>query len=236
MLRTPDNESGRREGLVVAMLIAAFTFLVLAVAVSVHQRPIGIEAALDRAFAAPRGTTRFDFFKIVTITGSFAFVAAGAAVLGVECWTHGHDRRLAVACIVGPGLAGIAEIMLKPVVGRPRPATSTLTGESGFGFPSGHAAGSAALAVCAIATAWALLPRGRLRTACVAAATAYAAVIGVSRVVVGAHYPADVLGGWLLGVAVATATLLALRPETLGRRLATSSNGPPPTGQARMSP
>jgi membrane-associated phospholipid phosphatase len=40
----------------------------------------------------------------------------------------------------------------------------------------------------------------------------YAAVIGISRVAVGAHRAADVVGGWLLGVAIAVAVVVVIQP------------------------
>ena len=209
----------RLEGLTAVAASFAVVFVLLAASVALHPHPLGIESAAERALFASQGTFTFRLFHVITITGSMAFVAAGAAVLSVECWRHSRDLRLTVGCIVAPGLAGVAEIALKPIVGRPRPSTSILTGESGFGFPSGHAAGATALAVCAIAVACALLAPGPLRVAAICTATGYALLIGASRVVVGAHHLGDVLGGWMLGIAIATGVFAFLRPPTLTRHL-----------------
>src|SRR5690606_38928251 len=97
---------------------------------------------------------------------------------------------------------------LKLLVGRGRPALFTeygayrltpfVTDDLSHSFPSGHSA-----AVGALFGALALLaPRYRPLFAL------GALTIGVSRVVVGAHYPSDVAAGLLLGLW--TATIMAL--------------------------
>ena len=69
--------------------------------------------------------------------------------------------------------------------------------DSLYAFPSGHAVYTAAVVAC-------LLPLGpwpfRLLL------LALAAVVGWSRVALGAHFPADVVAGYLLGGACVTAT------------------------------
>lgn len=191
---------------------SAVVFVVLAILIAVHHRSFGVEATVDRWLLVSPGSAWFTGLKDVTVLGSSVVVAVAAAVLAVECWRVTRNWRLPVICILGPGLAGVAEILLKPAIGRPRPATKAFTGESGFSFPSGHAAGAAALAVCAVAVACTLLLRDRRRSAAIAIAAVYATVIGVSRLAVGAHRGADVLGGWLLGVAIAIAVIVVIQP------------------------
>jgi membrane-associated phospholipid phosphatase len=205
-----DGHAARLNVLVTAMSLASVLFGILALFVAVHPTPTGLERAVDNALIAPAGSTSFTIFKVTTYAGSSFVVAVAAAVLAVECWRVGRDLRLGLLCVLAPLLTGVAVIFLKPGVGRSRPETAVRTGESGFGFPSGHAAGSTALAVCAIAATLMLIPIGARRRGAIALAVAYVLLVGVSRVVVGAHHSADVLGGWLIGGALATAVYLGL--------------------------
>jgi undecaprenyl-diphosphatase len=76
-------------------------------------------------------------------------------------------------------------------------------GPGSHSFPSGHATSSMSFAAGAVFVAWGT----RLRAKALAAALVFVIGVGVSRLVIGVHYPSDVLGGWALGLA----TVLALR-------------------------
>ena len=110
-----------------------------------------------------------------------------------------HARRRwwlwGLALVVAP-LIGEA---LQELVGRLRPRGPAL------GFPSGHATAVAAFAVATIyLTGRSGLPRAvRLLVALVAAAAALA--VGLSRMVLDAHWPLDVIAGFALGSAGAAA-------------------------------
>jgi undecaprenyl-diphosphatase len=66
--------------------------------------------------------------------------------------------------------------------------------ETGYSFPSGHSTAAWALAI-AVTVHW---PRAGF------VALPLATLVGVSRVVVGAHYPGDVAAGMVVGMAGAT--------------------------------
>jgi undecaprenyl-diphosphatase len=112
-------------------------------------------------------------------------------------------RRPAVVGIVALAVWGsdLLALGIKAAVARPRPFLSIpdpeplILGVVGDSFPSGHAATSfagAATLVRFLPRSWAVL-------------FVLAAAIAFSRVYVGVHYPTDVVGGAILGLAVALA-------------------------------
>lgn len=86
-------------------------------------------------------------------------------------------------------------------------ASHVLFGADSFGYPSGHTARAAALFGALV---WVFVPtRWRLPLATLSAVIG-GLVMGYARVAFGVHFPSDVLGGLLLGVAwfAATAALV----------------------------
>ncbi|GAA0917219.1 hypothetical protein GCM10009558_102850 [Virgisporangium aurantiacum] len=105
-----------------------------------------------------------------------------------------------VAAVVGV----TARTGLLHLVARPRPA-DRLTPSAGYAFPSGHTTYSTLTAGVLIVLALALLRRGPVVAVVAVAASAWAVTVGVSRVALIAHWPTDVIAGWLLAVAVTVA-------------------------------
>lgn len=68
-----------------------------------------------------------------------------------------------------------------------------------FSFPSGHAAGS--LASFGIAAYAVIIYIPVLALAVTVATLLICFFIGISRIYLGAHYPSDVIGGWIVGAA-----------------------------------
>lgn len=87
---------------------------------------------------------------------------------------------------------------------RPDPSAGVarLVEATGPGFPSGHAQGSTAF--------WGWLAVEYPRPWFVALAAAMIVAISLSRVYLGVHFPGDVVGGWVLGLAVVLVGLVAM--------------------------
>jgi undecaprenyl-diphosphatase len=155
--------------------------------------------AAARLWLASNHTPRLD---AVMLAASFVGRAGLVwLVLGTILWvlrvaSPSGVWRMAVAIFIAGQLT---DLVVKPAVARVRPFSAVMDvrviGErpTTYSFPSGHAA-TAAAAAFALSRAW----RGS-RAFC----WTLAAVIAFSRIYVGVHYPLDVLGGMLLGIAAA---------------------------------
>jgi membrane-associated phospholipid phosphatase len=105
----------------------------------------------------------------------------------------------AAALLLGISLSGRAIVDLqKAWIARPRPdAHLHLIGTRTDSFPSGHAA-SAVLVWLTLAL---LIPRdARWRRTAIAAALLACFLSGLSRPMLGVHYPSDVIAGWSFGL------------------------------------
>jgi undecaprenyl-diphosphatase len=104
--------------------------------------------------------------------------------------------------LVATGLGAlILDPAIKMLVGRLRPIVPhPVAMAPGYSFPSGHTLDSTVFYGVMLLVFLPIIPR-RLRKPTIGLTIALLVAIGFSRVALGVHYPSDVIGGWLLGVA-----------------------------------
>ena len=171
----------------------------------------------------------------VTDLGGVGFLALLATVVAAVLWRRGAGLVVALAPGLALGAAGLCVAIGKQVVGRARPAAALrLATKTEPSFPSGHAADSTAFYVTlALVIAVVVLRRPAARIAVLAVAVLLSATIGTSRLVLGVHWPTDVLAGWALGITVAltvTMAALALTPLDAIAALPGGASAPSSTG------
>lgn len=147
------------------------------------------------------------FFEAITQTGSAAFLMPAAAIAAVALLlaTRKDEALLLLTSFV---TATLTVYVLKALIGRERPALWETQWYWGSSFPSGHtlstAAFSAALALC-IHRIW---PRAGI--AAMAFALAWTCLVALSRLVLGVHWPSDVLAAMCVGLFIPLAISLLI--------------------------
>jgi undecaprenyl-diphosphatase len=143
------------------------------------------------------------------VMGALTLLGGGWAVLAlVPAFWHPPARRFAALLSSAIAVQSVLVWWIKAAVGRVRPwialgLPSPVGSPRDGSFPSGHAAGSfcvAAFLAVALPAAWPDCPfRAR---AMAGASVVLASLVVLSRVYLGAHFPADVLAGGLLGAII----------------------------------
>lgn len=191
LLVVPRTGMGR----VAAGLLVAFTALALLVR---RARQVPGDGALARlsSGAGPDALA----LAVDRLTGYAATCTlTGLAVL-LLAWRG--RRRDAVLCALSVTGTLVGTTLLKQLVGRPRPELLSPSVEvSSLSFPSGHAAGTAALVVTLVLTV-----RSTRARRCAAVAGALA-VLGAAaaQLALTLHHASDVVGGWLFAAGWTTA-------------------------------
>ncbi len=166
-----------------------------------NLRSVGSPALLE----AVRDWTMLGGALVLNLVGLIAV----AALLRVRL------RRKA-SLLAATMLSGWAvNTLLKAMFARPRPTlVPHLTEFGGLSFPSGHSFNSAAVYLSIALVLASLSPQRWVRWSMIAGAALISALVALSRVWLGVHYPSDALAGWLGGTAWAlTASALLYRPD-----------------------
>jgi undecaprenyl-diphosphatase len=224
LARSPSHSrragAGRRSARFVLQLSAVAAAVVIVLMVALDAAEIGWMPA--------RGTASLWPIRILTDFGKSAYVLwTLLAMLVVVALVAPRLQRTARSLLLGLGtrlqfvffavlVPVLAGEILKWIVGRGRPFVGGEANAFNFAhfagteayasFPSGHAITGAALAF-AVAALW---PQARV------AMIVYAVLIALSRLVLLAHHPSDVVAGALLGVIGAMAVRYWFAARRLG--------------------
>ncbi|MFD6969953.1 phosphatase PAP2 family protein [Streptomyces sp. NPDC059949] len=136
--------------------------------------------------------------------------------------------RLAAWASVTATAGALTGVLVKIVVERARPhLPEPVAHAPGYSFPSGHAMTATTSCAVLLLVLLPLVPRA-WRPLPWALAVVSVVGVGYTRVALGVHWVSDVVGGWLLGLAVVTATTLvfeAWRADTGQRRTTAMQEG-----------
>ncbi|HEY8464667.1 MAG TPA: phosphatase PAP2 family protein [Bacillota bacterium] len=136
--------------------------------------------------------------RITSLGSAGGIIAVGLGGVAACCYFHKTVESVMLMLTV-LGAFGISE-GLKSLLQRARPPLPWLGPATGFSFPSGHSLVSMTLYGFLAYLVWRELRPSLRRRTLITVLIMLPALIGVSRIYLGVHYPSDVLGGWMLAL------------------------------------
>ncbi len=140
------------------------------------------------------------FFEFISEFGDKIGIGVITIIALAWLWIRKRDYTGMTAFVLSVGFGNEFNKIVKEAIARPRPPFHDIADADSMSFPSGHAMVGFVLYMF-IAYLIASNLEGNAQKYIVAAiAFLFVVLIGVSRVVLGAHYPSDVIGGYALGL------------------------------------
>jgi membrane-associated phospholipid phosphatase len=179
-------------------VIAGLLFVLLSVLVAIHPAPFFFDRPIETAVQSVNARPFAWFNTFVSAFAGLVGVGVGAAVIVLTFLL----RRPATLFVAFSALYSVLYDGVNIIIQRPRPTgvAHVTSNIGGYSYPSGHVGFFLWLSVLAMVLLARSLPRP-LYFACWVLAFVLVVASAVSRIYVGAHWPSDVIGGLLLGLA-----------------------------------
>ena len=194
---------------------AGFAFVHILRGVLTDSNLVAADVRLHNTLRMFRSEQLHRRYSAVTRLASFWFLGPLALAL-TALFYAARRRRDALVLIAGLIVPSIFAVVLKYLVNRPRPAEARAV-VAGPSFPSGHTLTAAVvygfLAYIIVADA----PKRRWAMLAALALLVYIALVPLSRVYLGVHWPYDTLASLVLGVALLSVLIEAMKSDRLAR-------------------
>jgi YegS/Rv2252/BmrU family lipid kinase len=195
--------------------LCATGFTILAVLVTRDRSPLDSFDRLGRRGEdwADDHTVLVDVLRWVELLFGGVAIAVISVLLGVVLLARRH-RRAVVFVVVVMVVQGLLVTGLKVWLGRNRPEWQTidLDALTTRSFPSGHATNIAAYVGVLIVLVWIFVRRASMRRALTLVLLLVWLTVCLDRVLLGRHFPTDVIAGSLLGATVVLVGMVVIDP------------------------
>lgn len=176
--------------------------MILGYTVKFYEKNLAfIDEPLTKLIRGTLAVNSTQFYTLITHFGSVLPLTL-LTLLGSAILLYNKRRIETIWLIINAGLvAGLGNYAIKYLFMRSRPNLEQLTPVSHYSFPSGHAMGSMLFYGTLIILIQLLIKNKRIKYPAQLLLGLLILLIGLSRIYLGVHFPTDILGGYLLGLA-----------------------------------
>ncbi len=150
------------------------------------------------------------FMFVMTELGSVWFLTAASLLIVLIIGIKMKDKWGVVFFVLAVGGGSLLTILLKNLYLRDRPSINDAIDATGYSFPSGHSMGSLIFYGFVIYLVVRTRQRRWIQWLTVTLLSLLIVIIGISRIYLSAHFPSDVLAGYIAGLIWLMLNLIAL--------------------------
>lgn len=192
-------------------LAALFIVLFAELAEEVMEKELGrFDSSIIDSFEAIAGGTMDKIMFIFTEMGSAWFLTVLSILILIILGIKMKDKWGVLFFIIAVGGGSLLTLLLKNVYDRQRPSVNAEIDAVGYSFPSGHSMGSLIFYGFVIYLVIRTHQRPWIQWLSVTLLGMLVLMIGTSRIYLGAHFPSDVIAGYVAGFIWLTLSLVAL--------------------------
>lgn len=210
-LYVETRDPGRRRSPIntwLVVLVVGLAVFLADLAIVLNGSIQGTDRLTELSVHHTLGPATYGFFKVITsldnnLQSTIFLIFVLLVLLGLRRW---WSVLVSVVVVIGGSLV---DTLVKVLVARPRPHLFHQPIQAGgYSFPSGHSVGATTLLLLVSFLTWHVSHSRGLTAAVTVVCVVLAGLIGLSRVVLGVHWPSDVVGGFALGSAWLAAMVL----------------------------
>ncbi len=228
----PETRDDRRGTVILAstgIVIGSLLVVFMLTALVRHGTGFGsYDFRVLRDFQRHQNPHLVDAANALADVGTVGTLIVLAIVAGLLLRVRGLNALLCAVPLASLLVSGALVEIMKVAIVRVGPHSQFGFGSPATGsFPSGHSADTTALSIgLAIVLVAVLVRRPAERVAVFALAVALSVAVGLSRLVLGVHWPTDVVAGWAIGLGTAVAIGTVAVVVTADRPFATAPVAP----------
>ncbi|HFR3771321.1 TPA: phosphatase PAP2 family protein [Streptococcus suis] len=177
----------------------ALAFVILGYTVKFYPEVVaGFDTALQTLVRGNLPSTASQFWTSITVLGNTVIILTISLLLAAFFYFYKKWKMEASLILASFAVMGVASTALKYVYQRPRPSIEWLIDTIGYSYPSWHTASTMMIAGAVVIIIQQRMKKGALKLLLQAGLLILAALVAISRIYIGVHFPTDIIGGWLL--------------------------------------
>ncbi|MFH0358119.1 phosphatase PAP2 family protein [Streptococcus sp. P25B114] len=177
----------------------ALAFVILGYTVKFYPEAVaGFDTAIQTLVRGNLPSIASQFWTSITVLGNTVIILTISLLLAAFFYFYKKWKMEASLILASFAVMGVASTALKYVYQRPRPSIEWLIDTIGYSYPSWHTASTMMITGAVVIIIQQRMKKGALKLLLQAGLLILAALVAISRIYIGVHFPTDIIGGWLL--------------------------------------